>query len=150
MVKIHKSNESTELALGLWFWKFTDGFNFLRNGRDTVAVNVVSEEIKRGYAKEAFVGVDDNTVRSESTKHSSQVIKVLFWGGAGNEYVINVDISRWDATEYLIHEALKCLCCISESKWHLDKLKESKWCGDSCFWDVVRGHWYLVIGTDQI
>ena len=91
MVKIHKSNESTELALGLWFWKFMDDFNFLRNGRDTVAVNVVSKEIKRGYAKEAFVGVDDSTVRSESAKHSSQVIKVLFWGGAGNEYVINVD-----------------------------------------------------------
>ena len=52
--------------------------------------------------------------------------------------------------EDLVHEPLEGLSRIPQSKWHLDKFKESKWRGDGRLRDVLRGHGYLVIGTDQI
>ena len=45
---------------------------------------------------------------------------------------------------------LEGLSHVSQSKWHLDKFKESKWRGDSRLRNVLQGHGYLVIGTDQI
>lgn len=80
----------------------------------------------------------------------SQVIKVLFWGGAGNENVVNVGVGRWNSTEDLIHETLKCLGSIAESKWHFDEFKKSKWDGYSSLGNVGRGHWDLVVGPDQV
>ena len=55
-----------------------DGFDFLGNRGDAMVVDVVPEEFEGFYAKEAFVGVDDDSMRSEAVKHSSHVIKVLF------------------------------------------------------------------------
>ena len=55
-----------------------------------MVVDVVPEEFEGFYAEEAFVGVDDDSMRSEAVKHSSHVIKVLFWGGTGNEYVVDI------------------------------------------------------------
>lgn len=78
MVKIHNLDELTELAWRLWLAKYTDVFDFLRDGRRTVAVNGLSK---------ALVGVDDNFVKRESAKHNSQVIK------ARNKYVIDVGVS---------------------------------------------------------
>ena len=68
-----------------------DGFDFLGNRGDAMVVDVVSEVF---YAEEAFVGVDDDSVRSdrEVVKHSSHVIKVLCWGGTGDEYVVDIGV----------------------------------------------------------
>ena len=52
--------------------------------------------------------------------------------------------------EDLVHEPLEGLSRVSQSKWHLDKFKESKGHGDGRLRNVLRGHGYLVIGTDQI
>ena len=52
--------------------------------------------------------------------------------------------------EDLIHESLKCLCGILESKWHFHKLEKSKGGGDSGLGNVFRGYGDLVVGSDEI
>ena len=54
MKEVNKADETSELTLRLWVRKFTNGFDFLGDGRYTMVVNVVSEEIEGGHAEEAF------------------------------------------------------------------------------------------------
>ena len=108
-------------------------------------VNMMAEEVQLCNTEQALVGVDDDPMRGESGENCSQVIKVLFWGGAGNENVVNVGVSHW---KDLIHETLKHLSSVAESKWHLDRFKKSKWGGYSSLGNVGRGHWDLVVGPD--
>ena len=111
-------------------------------------VNMMAEEVQLCNTEQALVGVDDDPMRGESGENCSQVIKVLFWGGAGNENVVNVGVSHWNSTEDLIYETLKHLSSVAESKWHLDRFKKSKWGGYSSLGNVGRGHWDLVVGPD--
>lgn len=62
-------------------------------------VDVMTEEIQVCDAEQALVGVDDNSVRGESSEYGSQVIAVLFWGGACDEHVVNVCICSRNTTE---------------------------------------------------
>ena len=63
MVKVHKSNKLTYLALRLGLRVVTDGLNFLWEGGDTMTVNVVSEEVQVRDTKDALVGVDNDVTR---------------------------------------------------------------------------------------
>ena len=65
-------------------------------------------------------------------------------------YIVNVHIHGWDTMEDLIHESLKCLCGISESKWHFHELEKSEGGGDSGLGNVFRGYGDLVVGSDEI
>lgn len=53
---------------------------------------MVAEKIQVCDNEQALVGVDDDSMRSESSKYSSQVLKVLFWGRTCNENIVNVGI----------------------------------------------------------
>ena len=113
-------------------------------------VNVVAEKIQVIDAEQALVGVDDDSMRGESSEYSSQVLEVLIWGRTCNENVVNVCIGSGDTTEDLIHETLECLRGIAKSKWHLDELEKSEWGGYGSLGNVSGGHWDLVVGTDQV
>ena len=52
--------------------------------------------------------------------------------------------------QYLIHESLKCLGGVSESKWHFEKLEKSKWSGHCRLRNVLRSQWDLVVGPDKV
>jgi len=80
-------------------------------------VNTMAEEVQLCNIKQALVGVDDDPMRGESGENCSQVIKVLFWGGAGDENIVNVGVGHLNATEDLIHEKLKHLGSVVEYKW---------------------------------
>ena len=62
MVKIHQANESSQLTLGLWLGEVPNGLDFLWEGGDTIAADVVAKEIEVRYTEEALVGVDDDAV----------------------------------------------------------------------------------------
>ena len=102
-----------------------NSLNLLEERRDAMGINVVAEKIQVCDAKQALVGVDDDSVRGESSEYGSQVLEVLFWGRTCNENVVNVGICSWDTTEDLIHETLECLSSIAKSEWHLDELEKS-------------------------
>ena len=59
----------------------------------------------------------------ETLQHKTQVDVVLLEGVAGDEYVIDVNVTEVEATEHLVHEVLKGLCCIAQSEWHPAKLR---------------------------
>ena len=83
---------------------------------------MVSEEVKFRNAKNAFVGIDYDAMRGETVENSSQILEVLL---NGDEDIIDVGVCECNTKEYLVHEPLECLSCISETKWHLDELKQS-------------------------
>ena len=65
---------------------------------------MVAEKIQECDADQALVGVDDDSVRGESSEYSSQVFEVLFWGRTYNENIVNVGICSGNTTKDLIHE----------------------------------------------
>ncbi len=113
MVKVHESYESTELTLGLRLGKIANSLNLFRERRDVVEVDVVPEEVQLRDAKEAFVWIDDDSVRGESCEHGSQVIKVLFRGGTCDENVVDVGVSGRNTTEHLVHKPLEGLSSVA-------------------------------------
>ena len=46
-----------------------------------MGINVVAEKIQVCDAKQALVGVDDDSMRGECSEYGSQVLEVLFWLG---------------------------------------------------------------------
>ena len=77
------------------------------------------------------------------------MFEMLFRTATSDEDVINICVGKGRTTKVLVHEPLKGLCCISESKWHFYKLKESKWGGDYSLWYIVRGNGDLVVGQTR-
>jgi len=51
VVKVNKANESLRL------WEVIDGLDLLRNRRNTVAVNVMSQEVECGGSEQTFVWI---------------------------------------------------------------------------------------------
>ena len=48
-----------------------------------------------------------------------------------DENVFNVDKNESETTSIFVHESLKCLCCVVETKRHFGELKQTKWSGNS-------------------
>ncbi len=93
--------------------KIADDLNFLRKRGDTVAINPVSEKVQLGDAKEAPVRIDNNTVRGETLKYSSQVLEMLLWVTAGNKNVNDIGVDHGNSAEDLVHEALESLSYVA-------------------------------------
>ena len=52
-----------------------------------------------------------------------QVVLMLLSSRAGDEEIIDVSISKRVATKNLVDKALKCLCGIAKTKWHIKNSK---------------------------
>ena len=115
-----------------------------------MVIDVVSKKVQLGGTEEALVGVDDNAVSGEAFENSSQIGKVLFGRGAGDEYIVDVCICSRNSTEDLVHEALERLSGVPETERHLHKLKQSEWSCDGGLGYVCRVHWDLVVRTHEI
>ena len=70
--------------------------------------------------------------------------------GAGDEDVINVRVNELQTAGEFVDEALKGLSGVAETKWHFDELKQTKWCGDGSFGNVIFGHGDLVVSSDEV
>ena len=57
-------------------------------------------------------------------------------GTAAYQDVIQVDEDAGDTSEYGIHESLKCLSSVLESKRHAKKFSKPEGSDDGCFADV--------------
>ena len=62
--------------------------------------------------------------------------------------VVQVDEDELELVEEVVHEVLKRLGCIAESKRHDHILKQAKRCDDGRLWDVFSCHWDLVVAFD--
>ena len=75
---------------------------------------------------------------------------MLLEGGAGNEDVIKIYKGKGKILENVIHEALESLGSIAETIRHEEVFIKAKRSDDSCFRNVRRSNWYLMIGLHQI
>ena len=57
-------------------------------------------------------------------------------GAVAHQDVIQVNEDAGDTKEYGIHESLKCLSRVLESKWHTKKFQKAEGSGDGCLTDV--------------
>ena len=69
---------------------------------------------------------------------------------AGDQDVVEVHEHEWQVAEELVHEALKCLGSIFQTKWHENVLKQTEWRANCRFRYVTLRHWYLVVSLDQV
>ena len=69
---------------------------------------------------------------------------------ASNENVIDVDRNEIETTSNFVHETLKSLCFVAETKRHLGKLEQPKWGGDGSFTNIFLGNGYLVVCSNKV
>ena len=65
-----------------------------------------------------------------------------------DENEIDVDKNEIETTGNFVHEMLKSLCCVAETKRHLGEVEQTKWCGDGSFTNIFLGHvlvwWWML------
>ena len=67
-----------------------------------------------------------------------------------NKNVVQVDEDEVQVPEYAVHQPLKSLRRIFQTKWHAQKFKQAKW-SDYCRLGNVCGvHGYLMVSTDEV
>ena len=77
---------------------------------------------------------------------------LFVFGGvvAGDEDVIDVRVNELQTAGDFVDEALKGLSGVVKTKLHFDELKQTKWCGDGSFGNVIFGHGDLVVSSDEV
>ena len=78
------------------------------------------------------------------------MLRIFCLGAAAHQDVIQVDEDAGDTSEYGIHESLKCLNSVLESKRHAKKFPKTEGSDDGCFADVSFCHRNLVISSGQV
>ena len=110
----------------------------------------MTEKIERWNAEDTLGDVDEYSVVTQTFQDKLEVMQVLLMASASNEKVVNVYITEMQTLQDLVHESLKGLGSIPETKWHSQKLEKTKWCGHSSFGNVLLCHRYLVIRPHQV
>ena len=52
--------------------------------------------------------------------------------------------------KYCVDEALESLSSVSQTEWHTEEFKLTKWSDDSGFGYVFRSNWNLVVGPNKV
>ena len=58
-----------------------------------------------------------------SSDRATATIQVLLWGGISDLKIVDITKTEF---EYDVHELLKSLSCITQTKWHTDKFVQSE------------------------
>ena len=118
--------------------------------RDSCQRDGVAKEVQRGDTQHGLLHIDLDAIVLEACEELAQVSEVGFLIKTGDEEVVNVVEPEGKALHNLIYEALECLVCILESKWHPCVLKQAKRSDYGCFQDFVRMDWDLVKYLHQV
>ena len=111
---------------------------------------MVAEEVDLSDAEDTLLSLDHHATERQSFEDLAEMIRMFCSGAAAHKDVIQVDEDARDTSEYGIHESLKCLSSILESKRHAKKFPKAKGCDDGCFADVLFCHWNLVVSSGQV
>ena len=128
----------------------SDCLHLVREWADALAVDSVAQEVQLSDAKLALSRIDQDLMLVEAVEDKSQMMLVFLDTGAGNEQVIDVGITEGQALKDLVHEALKCLCCITQSKRHPKELEQTEGCRNCCLGDICWLDWDLVVRSDEV
>lgn len=86
----------------------------------------------------------------KALENKFEMFDMCFLVSTLKEEVVKICITKLHATSYVIDKTLKCLSCISQAVRHSKVLGKTEYCGDGCFMDVGRVHWYLMIRLCEI
>ena len=87
----------------------------------------MSKKVERRNCKRAFDRINHNAELGESVEEQFQMLKMLIFGMAGNQEVIDVSIHEIKASEDFVDESLECLSSVSQTKRHTGEFKQTKW-----------------------
>ena len=95
---------------------------------------MVAEEVDLSDAEDTFLSLDHHATERQSFEDLAEMLHMFCSGAAAHQDVIQVDTG--DTSEYGIHESLKCLSRVLESKRHAKKFPKAEGSDDVCFADV--------------
>ena len=110
---------------------------------------MVAEEIDFWNAKNALGQFYYQTVLLEVVEQRSGVLLMLFVAAAGDKDVIQIHNATKASANY-VHQSLKSLCGVLETKWHSQEFIQAKWSDDGHFGNVIIVDRDLMITPNQI
>ena len=122
----------------------------LQKPRDAVFGDGVAQEGHRGESELAFLTVDGEASRSQTTKHRPEMVQMEVRGRACNKDTIQVDEAELQTPEDTVHQMLEGLGGVLQPKRHAKELKQAEWGYDGRFLDVYVSHRDLVVTPDQV
>ena len=97
---------------------------------------MVAEEVDLSEAEDTFLSLDHHATERQSFEDMAEMLRMFCSGAAAHQDVIQVDEDVGDTSEYGIHESLKCLSSVLESKRHAKKFPKAEGSDDGYFADV--------------
>ena len=97
---------------------------------------MVAKEVNLSDTEDTLLSWDHHTTERQSFEDLAEMICMFCSGAAAHQDVILVDEDAGDTLEYGIHELLKCLSSVLESKRHVKKFSKAEGSDDGCFADV--------------
>ena len=87
---------------------------------------MVAKEADLSDAKDTLLSLDHHTSKRQSFEDMAQMICMFCSVAATHQDVIQVDEDAGDTSKYGIHELLKCLSSILDTKQHAKKFPKAE------------------------
>ena len=100
--------------------------------------------------KTELTKVDGKAVRVQNSVHLPEGHHVGSHVRGANEDVVQVDEGMGDVCQEAVHQALKRLGSVLQSKWHKDVPIQARWGDDCCLGYISISNWYLVVAFDKV
>ena len=111
---------------------------------------MVAEEVDLSDAEDTLLSLDHHATERQSFEDLAEMLRMFCSVAAAHQDIIQVDEDAGVTSEYGIHESLKCLSSVLESKRHAKKFPKAEESDDGCFSVVRFCHWNLVISSGQV
>ena len=97
---------------------------------------MVAKEVDLSDAEDTLLSLGHHATERQSFEDLAEMIRMFCSGAAAHQDVIQVGEDAGDTSEYGIHESLKYLSSILESKRHAEKFPKAEGSDDGRFADI--------------
>ncbi len=96
---------------------------------------MMAKEVNLSDAEDKHLSFYYHATERQSFEDLAEMLRMFCSGAAAHQDIIQVDEDARDTSEYGIHESLKCLNSIHESKQHAKKFSKAEGSDDGSFAD---------------
>ena len=150
MKEVYTSQKTLKLHFVCRTWDGRDGINFGREWNNPRMVNDVAKVFDLRCSNDALLAIQGETGVAQTAKNATKILHVLLHVHTGHQNVIQVDEDPLHVAKDLVHQPLKRLSRVLQTKGHPKKLEKAKRCDDGGLFDVFWGHWNLVVSAHQV
>ena len=150
MVEVYAPKIALKCNLGGWQWHGADGLQLGWDRLQAGSRDTVAEESYLCCSQNTLILVQGKASTAKALKNSLEMSGVSGTVRTGNQNVVKVDENKGEITKNTIHESLKCLGRVLESKRHPKELEQAKGSNHCGFLYVAWIHGDLVISSDEI